>query len=227
MPKMPERLVLTGCDVKTEWQLPWFIENYYKINKIPLAIADFGMSEEMRKSIMNHPAVFCVMNLNPDQEQKLKGWFLKPAAMLKAPGKSVVWIDTDCEITEKVEPLFDLLQPNKLNMVRDNPWVKRRGELWYNSGVVGYIDKPEILGKWFQAVKENPVVGDQEVLHSMLNPITQMTYINELPNEWNVLRLQTENDGYTGPKKIMHWTGKKGDERIRGKIKVSEFVRGV
>lgn len=224
MPKMPDKLVLTGCDEKTEWQLPWFIENYYKTNTLPLAIADFGMSADMNKRIRNHPAVFCVMGLNPDEENLLKGWFLKPAAMLKAPGRSVVWVDTDCEVKSDMTPLFNMLQPNKLNMVKDNPWVKRRGELWFNSGVVGFINKPEILSKWFLAIKENAEVGDQEVLHSMLNPITQMTYINELPNEWNVLRLQTEADGYDGPVKIMHWTGRKGNERIEGLIKIANAV---
>jgi len=227
MPKMPDRLVLTGCDKKTEWQLPWFLDTYYKTNTLPLAIADFGMSEEMNKRVRSHPAVFCVMALDPNYEGNIKGWFLKPAALIKSPGKSVVWVDTDCEIMSKLDPLFNLLQPNKLNMVKDHPWIKRRGENWFNSGVVGVINKPEILGKWHQAVTENPQVGDQEVLHSLLNPITQMTYINELPNEWNVLRLQIEMDGYTGPKKIMHWTGEKGNDRIRGLIKVSEFVRSM
>jgi hypothetical protein len=62
----------------------------------------------------------------------------------------------------------------------------------------------------------------------MLNPITKMTYISELPNEYNWLRLQVENDGEDSPKKkIMHWTGEKGNERIRGLIKIAETIRNV
>ena len=58
---MPDKLIITGCDEKTEWQLWWFIENYYKHNTIPLAIADFGMSEEAKNSLKSsyHPALFC------------------------------------------------------------------------------------------------------------------------------------------------------------------------
>ena len=26
-----DKLFLTGCDIKTEWQLPWFLNNYLKI----------------------------------------------------------------------------------------------------------------------------------------------------------------------------------------------------
>ena len=36
------------CDEKTEWQLPWVLINYYKHNTTKLAIADFGMSAEMK-----------------------------------------------------------------------------------------------------------------------------------------------------------------------------------
>ena len=43
MPKMPDNLFLTGCDEKTEWQLPWFLENYFKHNNTPIAIGNFGM----------------------------------------------------------------------------------------------------------------------------------------------------------------------------------------
>mgnify|MGYP007000268487 len=60
--------------------------------------------------------------------------------------------------------------------------------------------------------------GDQEVLHSMLNPITKIKYINDLPNEYNVLRIQTEVDkDYKGPIRIMHWTGQKGKKIIHNK----------
>ena len=64
------------------------------------------------------------------------------------------------------------------------------------------------------------------MLHSILNPITKMTYINELPNIYNWLRLQVEVDSEDSPNKnIMHWTGEKGNERIRGLIKISEVIR--
>ena len=38
---------MTGCDHNTEWQLPWFIENFERYNDTKLVIADFGM--------MNYP----------------------------------------------------------------------------------------------------------------------------------------------------------------------------
>ena len=60
--------------------------------------------------------------------------------------------------------------------------------------------------------------GDQEILHGMLNEITKIKYINDLPNEYNVLRIQTEVDkDYNGPIRIMHWTGYKGKRMINSK----------
>lgn len=226
MPKMPDKLFITGCDEKTEWQLWWFIENYWKHNSLPLAIADFGMSEKAKKFLVDsrHPGLFCHMDIKMDEG--VKGWFGKPTAMLQAPGKKCVWIDTDCEVLGNIEHIFRLIEPNKLLMAIDKPWLKRRGEMWHNSGVVGFQNKPEILKQWHEQCKKNPEVGDQEVLHSMLNPITKMTYIKDLPNEYNWLRLQVEHDNEDSPKKkIMHWTGEKGNDRIRGKMKIREAIR--
>ena len=69
-----------------------------------------------------------------------------------------------------------------------------------------------------KAIKENPEEGDQEVLDKILSPITKIKYIKDLPNAYNVLRIQLEKDGYGGEVKIAHWTGQ------RGKIKIAEMV---
>ena len=208
--KKYDRAFVTGCDEGHAWMIPWFLKNYKKHNSSPLIFADFGVSELTLKIIREN--FHAVLDMSKTNE---KGWFKKPRSMLYSPSVKTVWIDTDCEITDNIEDLFDMLEPNKLAMVEDKPWSKRRGEVWHNSGVVGFIDKPIILHQWAQAVHNNPTVGDQEVLHSMLNQITKLTYIKDLPNEYNVMRLQLEHDGYNGKKKIVHWTGQKGKDRIR------------
>ena len=88
MPKMPDNLFLTGCDEKTEWQLPWFLENYFKHNNTPIAIGNFGMSDEMVRWCETKSHAFCLMH-HDQVGQFEKAWFLKPAAMLKAPGKKI------------------------------------------------------------------------------------------------------------------------------------------
>jgi hypothetical protein len=208
--KKYDKAFLTGCDEGHAWMIPWFVENYKRHNSAPLIFANFGVSQSTLKYIEKH--FHAIIDMSKTKE---RGWFKKPRAMLNSPSVKTVWIDTDCHICDNIESIFGMLKPNKLSMVEDKPWTKRRGEIWHNSGVVGFIDKPMILHQWCQEVHNNPSVGDQEVLHSMLNPITKLTHIEDLPNEYNVLRLQVELDGYTGKKKIVHWTGAKGKDKIR------------
>ncbi len=211
--KLYDEAFVTGCDTAHEWMLEWFFDNYNKHINRPLIFSNFGVSEDALKLIRKN--AHAVMDLTKTEE---KGWFKKPLTMLKSPSKKTVWIDLDCEIKEDISNIFNLLESGKLNMVEDKPWTKRRGEVWHNSGVVGFVGKPVILYSWVAAVKQNPQVGDQEVLHSILNPITKISNIHDLPNEYNVLRLQTELDNYQGKIKVMHWTGGKGKDKIRGML---------
>jgi len=208
--KKYNKVFLTGCDASSEWMLPWFLKNYKKYHQTPLIFADFGVTE-LTLQIMKENS-HAIIDMTKVKE---KGWFKKPKAMLNSPSHKTVWIDTDCQILENCDSIFDLIEPNKLLMAEDKPWSKRRKEVWHNSGVVGFTGKPEILQSWAYQIMENPHVGDQEVLHSMLDPLSKMTYIKDLPNEYNVLRLQEEIDGYRGKKKIIHWTGRKGKDKIR------------
>lgn len=207
--KLYEKAFLTGADLNTEWQLPWFFENYKKHNDTPIMFADFGVID--REAI--EPHVHAIIDMTKVKE---KGWFKKPKALYHAPAQKTVWLDTDCQVLEDISDIFDLLKPDQLNMVEDRPWAKRRGGVQYNSGVVGIVNKPMILGMWANWIMEGSEVGDQETLTANLNPITQIKYINPLPNKYNWLRLQIENDNEPATNaKIIHWTGQKGNDRIR------------
>ena len=213
--KSYDEAYITGCNEGHEWMLPWFFKNFKNHCHKPLVFSDFGLSP-LGLAIVRENC-HAVMNLGDVEES---GWFRKPLSMWKSPSKKTVWIDLDCEIKESIDDIFDLLEPNKLAMVEDKPWTKRRGHKWHNSGVVGFIDTPTILSQWCGAVRKyyKEEAGDQEVLDRILTPITKLSYITDLPNEYNVLRLQTEIDNYQGKIKVMHWTGKKGKDRIRGML---------
>ena len=214
-------IFLTGCDQKTEWQLPWFIHNFREHNpNAELVIADFGMSDYMWQQVYDdfddHFEV-----LSDD-----KGWFKKPRAMYEASRlegvKKVCWLDTDCEIKGNIEHMFDLSEPNKLGMVEDRPWSKRRNELgkWYNSGVVLIEGSPKILQRWMNECASNPVQGDQEVLYLLMggDELQKMVSINPLPHTYNTLRLDyIDNIAVKNPK-IVHHTGEKGKNEIRKQI---------
>ena len=201
-------LFITGCDHNTQWQLPWFVENFKKHNpKAELLIFDFGMND----------APFS--NITKKHTSQDKGWFKKPSAMMESAlvADKVCWLDTDCEVRANIEDIFEYTEPNKLCMVEDVPWSTRRGETWHNSGVVAFERTPNILSAWATEVSYNPNVGDQEVLHSMLSdPLKRMIHIKDISREYNTLRIDLLDN--TAPKniKVMHWTGAKGNDHIRG-----------
>lgn len=215
---MFDKAFLTGCDRNTEWMLHWWFSEYLKHNSTPVIFANFGVSDNMLSVVKN--AFDHVITLKPN---KTAAWFLKPEAMFKASqlAKKVCWIDTDCHVLDDISGVFEYTSPNKLSMVEDKPWSSRRGSKWHNSGVVAFEGKPPILEEWMLQTKINPKDGDQEVLHMMLgnDPLRRYTYIEDLPNEYNWLRLQIIDAQDTVNKKVMHWTGYKGKEHIRGLIR--------
>lgn len=219
-----DRAFMTGCDSQNEWLLPWFFENYKRHNSDTLYVADFGLSERGKEFVMERSSGLVKLRQYQPYGQN---WFKKPEAIYNADAHMVVWLDTDCEVLGDLTGIFKLLTKNQLSMVEDRPWTARSGQKWHNSGVVGVVGRPEILAQWsMECIRQagpfptEGLRGDQEVLHYMLqNPKMREIYINELPNEYNWLRLQLI-DGQDSPKKlVMHWTGAKGKEEIRRKIR--------
>jgi len=212
--KSNKRCFITGCDENTEWQLKWFLENYIKHNDTPIVFADFGVSEEMRAWIYQVSEFADIINL---PKQGTGGWFYKPAALLASPCIETCWLDTDIQVLGDLSGVFDYVEDNKLGMVEDRPWSKRRGEKWHNSGVVAIRGKPAMLHKWANECRGKPKVGDQEVLHGIVNltPLLRMTHITDLPNIYNWLRIQVIDGEDSSKKLAMHWTGQKGKDQIR------------
>lgn len=211
---------LTGCDVNTEWQLPWFIKKYREHNTTPIICADFGMSKDGRKLAEEHfDLVIGIMS-------EAQGWFKKPRAILDATKlddvEKVCWLDTDCEVTDDISTIFDLTEKGKLGMVKDRPWSTRRDELgeWYNSGVVVVEGTPNILRAWADECIRNPVQGDQEVLYLMMggDALKKLSCIQPIPHSYNTLRLDYIDNIQVKNPKIIHHTGKKGNEVIRSQI---------
>lgn len=203
-------LFITGCDRKTQWQLPWFIENFRKYNpKADLLVFDFGMRDIDIKE-----------DIKPLNSQD-RGWFKKPSAMMKASlvADKVCWLDTDCHVLSNLDGVFDYTVPLKLSMAQDDPWTTRSGETWHNSGVVVFQQCPPILSAWATEVAYAKEVGDQEVLHRMVGQgLERMPHIQSLPKQYNTLRLDVVDQTTPPTIKVMHWTGLKGNEHIRGLI---------
>lgn len=218
---MIEKLFITGCDVNTEWQLPWFWDNYRENNKTPLKVIDFGMSEGCVEWVKYNIGEDACVELHTQAE----GWFKKPSAMLRAceEANKICWLDTDCQVLGDISGIFDLTVPFKIGMVEDRPWTRRRGEYgtWYNSGVVVWEGKPNILRAWAEQCINDPWQGDQETLYAMMggDEIMKMAIIEPLPHKYNTLRLDYLDNIAVRDPLIVHHTGQKGKDVIKEQMK--------
>lgn len=218
---MSEQAIITGSNKDTEWMLPWWIERIREFNPdVHISVHDYGLSEGMKQFLATPNkanSIAELLNL-PD----VYPWFLKPKSMLSSPFKKTIWLDVDAECCGDLTELFDLTMPGKLSMVQDMPWSKQFGTKMFNSGVVAFEDKPIILQKWCKAVDTNPQRGDQETLHSIMDPLQQVMHIEDLPNKFNVVRLQLDETSPHFVKvpdiRVRHWTGRKGKQIINNHL---------
>jgi len=212
---------LTGCDLTTEWQLPWFITQLRQHSDVHLIVADFGMTEEVVDSLEHLENLTLI-----EVKSEAKGWFKKPRAMLDASKlgyEKVCWLDTDCEVVcDSIDTIFNWTEQGKLSMVEDRPWTSRRGShgKWHNTGVVVFEGSPNILRQWADECIRNPIIGDQETLYTMIdgNEIVRMSIIAELPHKYNTLRLDYIDGIAEKYPSVIHHTGRKGKETIKEKI---------
>lgn len=214
---MLKRHFVTGCDHNTEWQLPWFIDNFFRHSDCLLMIENFGMSKEMKNFLEVHPLYKQRMFLRQNTSTA-KGWFKKPRAIYDATSNGFVacWLDTDCQINGDIDSIWRLYEGDKLNMVKDRPWTTRRPENgdWYNSGVV-MTNRNTTLEQWMLQCESTPDQGDQEVLYYMYTPIERLSKINPLPHTYNTLRIDYIDNIAVKDPIVIHHTGRKGNEKIR------------
>lgn len=214
---MVRKSFLTGCDYNTEWQLPWFIENFIEHSVGILQIADFGMTDDMLDFIEHHPR-FGKQLYVLSFENKVDGWFKKPRAIYEATRDkfTICWLDTDCQIDGDVDSIWGFYEEGRMGMVVDRPWTKRRpgnGD-WYNSGVV-LSDRNETLINWMNSCEENQTESDQYILHHIHTPIERLSKIYPLPHKYNTLRLDYIDKLAVDNPIIIHHTGKKGNDVIK------------
>lgn len=212
---MLNKAFITGCDENCEWQLPWFLENYFEFNETPLIFMDFGITAEAADLLGRYDVE--IVNV----PSSVTGWFKKPKAILEATKKAkvVCWLDTDCQVMGDISGIFKYYKPNMLGMVQDRPWTARRGlnGEWHNSGVV-LTNKNNRLIEWSRLCETNPKQGDQEVLYYSMNPIERIAAIYSLPHQYNTLRLDYIDNIDVNDPLIIHHTGREGNKVIQGQI---------
>lgn len=205
-------MILTGVDSNHEDLLPWWLNNAIKHNSNEnIGVWDFGMSSAMREKIQKEYSD--VWLSIPLEKRKDSGWFYKLHAVIDAPEKRVAWLDVDCEILTNIEDVFDMVPDDMIGLTRD--WV--RGN-WWATGVIVVNDRPDLLYNWNHRLLSGDIRGDQEALEALVGKDTH-PQIQELPQDYQWLRLSIANGKDSPTKKVVHWTGPEGKRIIRESMK--------
>lgn len=219
--------ILVGSDSNIEWLLPWWWKHYSLYNHFPVTFFDFGMSQKMLNWCQLRGRVETVKfdetliakksSIPPQFIKKWEiqhgkglwkcrpGWFKKPFAMTQTPYDFSIWLDLDCEVCKNLEPMFQ-----ELDLYSDVGMVDTQLNKYYNSGVVVFKKKSELIKKWSElCISENAsFCGDDQVFN--LTPFEKKGF-QELPIQFNWMPWHGINfDAF-----IIHWHTQKGKDFIK------------
>jgi hypothetical protein len=215
---MADQGIIIGCDRRQEWLLPWWWKHYSMHNSFPVAFADFGMSEnalswcKKRGEYLSLPSakILCENQVDPLKKDNWESrygkgiwlsrsaWFAKPFSLLLSPFSMGIWIDLDCQINGKLDPLFNsLIFGAEIGLVREPHFVqtydRKMGfllpeEIHYNSGVIVFRQNANILHQWVEEAMTNneQYPGDQQALCRAI--YKHRPALIELPDTFNWLR---------------------------------------
>ena len=215
-------MIITGVDHSHEDLLEWWLKNVYKHHNynVEVGVMDFGMSPALRGRLEdNYPATFS-RPFNGTKARKI-GWFYKVQAVMDCPSKSVCWLDVDCEILTDISDVYNLVPPGMIGLTRD--WV--RGN-WWATGVIVVNDRPSLLEHWDRRLNaDDGIRGDQEALYELVGN-KEHEQIQELPQDYQWLRISLNKGKDSPTKKVIHWTGPKGKQFIRDHLMKGGAFKG-
>ena len=215
-------MIITGVDHSHEDLLEWWLKNVYKHHNynVEVGVMDFGMSPALRGRLEdNYPATFS-RPFNGTKARKI-GWFYKVQAVMDCPSKSVCWLDVDCEILTDISDVYNLVPPGMIGLTRD--WV--RGN-WWATGVIVVNDRPSLLEHWDRRLNaDDGIRGDQEALYELIGN-KEHEQIQELPQDYQWLRISLNKGKDSPTKKVIHWTGPRGKQFIRDHLMKGGTFKG-
>jgi hypothetical protein len=201
-------MIVTGVDHNYEDLLPWWLNNVLTHHpNSEIGIWDLGMGPACRGRMEEiYPQVWW----SRPTPHNVFAWFNKVKCVIESPEKSVAWLDIDCQILTDISDVFHLVPPDMIGLTRD--WVRAN---WWATGVIVVNDRPKLLETWNERLNRGDGIrGDQEALYDLIGdkPHEQ---VQELPQDYQWLRISLNKGRDSPTKKIIHWTGPKGKKYIR------------
>jgi hypothetical protein len=237
--------VMTGCDARQEWLLPWWWRHYRAHNGYPVAFADLGMTPAARAwcaargSVVDVPVAqaFKPVSAQPGSAQPEKaapqGWFAKPLAVLRSPFRWTLWLDLDCEVRGPLAEAF-VYADRGLAVTADPYYPQENGDCPHfpprkmgtvaafrpslpvlSTGVIGVRHGEPAVQTWAAQVFRRLERIRDD--QAALNEIRDVCResIVLMPRRFHHLRLAGEPPADA---LIVHWTGAEGKRLIRERI---------
>jgi len=231
---------LVAADLTQEWLLPWWWDKYRAFNDHPVAFVDLGLSSEMKQwckerghyiylpiadIFVQDKKEFPIEHVQKWENQhgdhfweSRSAWFKKPLACLRTPFEKTIWMDLDCEIKGKLDPMFSLQIPkNGIGIAQGYSYITDGKDV--NSGVIIFEKGVWIIQEWARQslLSNNAYVGDQDILYDLI--VEHNIPIQDLPLIYNWSRFSEQNPEAV----VIHWHGKHGKSYITHQIQKSSI----
>ena len=174
----PIQGIITGCDIKQEWMLKWWLYYAQKNSGLPISVIDFGMSKSARNFLTSKvnvidgnsslqpftkPSHYTFPSNWPkkwihDAAGQRPFYFAKILATRLSPYKQSLWIDLDCKILESPVGAFAYIDEKQgASMALDTPetalkWRSynfiRPDSITYQAGVIAFNQTSTLMEKW-------------------------------------------------------------------------------
>ncbi len=229
--------VIVAIDENQEWLLPWWWENYSKYNRFPVTFVDLGLSIKAREfcrekgNLVELPlnaharnSDFQSQELEQDSQsfhedsfRKRRCWHKKPLAMLQTPYLYSLWLDVDCEVRASLLPLFVQIASKEFLLIcPEHESLQKRlssegtllkGEIFFNSGVIGFRKGSFYILEWalFTLENQNSYFGDQNILSRLIFNLNWPVEILDPTYNWYGSIYEIPSDV-----KVVHWAGDMG-----------------
>ena len=211
--------------------LRWWHDNFQRFNHYPLAVADFGMSNQDRRFAST---VSSIISLEDMDCGSVTGWFRKPFAISCSPFSKTIWLDVDVEIRGDLGILFPYCTDSRIGVGEDtflnsrackNGLFRKRlppEAILYDTGLLVVEEDSSILASWREATRQaspGEFDGDNEILSLLLhrNP----ALVCSIPKALHCMRCEGDRSGTL----VMHWTGARGKAAIRERMQESQRER--
>ncbi len=214
------RCIITGCDARHEWMLPWWHENARRHSALPVVFADLGMTPRALSWCRERGEV--VRGEVPVAD----AFLAKPLGIIQSPYAESLWTDLDCEILRPVEPVFGETR-SEIGVVRDVPGASdpvQGGVIVVRHGSATALEWAGLCRDWKKLDRSRiPTAHRDQSLIGYLWRLRPEAF-TLLGDEWNRGRVipgpkrPVEGELAAADAAIVHWWGRDGKAEIRRRV---------